>query len=231
MFLAKLRLYAKNVKFYQQFFIKEPFSLIFKKNDTVALAFSYIGYENQTKQIFCKNDTTLFIKLKEVNEIEQVVIYSTNQVNDNLNTGSHTIRIEQLKYLPSLGGEKDILKAIQMLPGIQSGNEGSNGLYIRGGNIDENLILLDGIPLYNINHIGGFVSIFNPDAINLAEIIKSGFPAKYGGRLSSVLNITMKDGNLNKFSNNFSLSPITSNFSLNGPIIKNKSSFIISVRA
>lgn len=207
------------------------FSISVEKNDTLTLAFSYIGYDSFSKTIICTSDVDLKIELTERNEIEKVVVYSSKHVQDNLKSGTHIVDVERLKLLPSLGGERDILKAIQMLPGIQSGNEGSNGLFVRGGNVDENLILLDGIPIYNVNHIGGFVSIFNPDAITSAEIIKSGFPAKYGGRLSSVLNITTKDGNQNKFSGNFSLSPITSNFSLNGPIKKQKSSFIISARA
>ncbi|MEA3450426.1 MAG: TonB-dependent receptor plug domain-containing protein, partial [Bacteroidota bacterium] len=206
------------------------FAMNVTKNDTLTIIATYIGYKPQSTKIICNKNTEITLKLTEQNDLREVTIYANKPINGTFDISSHNLSINQLKSLPSLGGEKDILKAIQLLPGIQTGNEGSNGLFIRGGNIDENLILLDGVPIYNVNHIGGFISIFNSDAIKSAKIIKGGFPAKYGGRLSSVIDISLKDGNLNKLTGNFSISPITSNISINGPIKKSKSSFIISIR-
>ncbi len=207
------------------------YSIYVPKTDTVTLTISYIGFETQEINVVALSNNEINVKLVEQNEIDDVVVYSNKTIDRSLYSNRNYLSIKQLGLLPNLGGEKDLLKAIQLLPGVQTGNEGTNNLFVRGGNADENLIILDGIPLYNVNHIGGFISIFNPDAIKSAEIIKGAFPAKYGGRLSSVLNISLKNGNLNKFSGNFSVSPITSNISINGPIKKNKSSFIISVRS
>ncbi len=202
-----------------------------KKGDTITLVVFYLGYNPEYKTLRIKQNSQINFKLIENNNLDSIIISAEKQINQTLETGTHQIHTSQIKLLPSLGCENDILKTVQLMPGIQTGNEGSNGLYVRGGNTDENLILLDDVPLYNVNHIGGFISVFNPDAINSAKIIKSGFPAKYGGRLSSVLDIRMNDGNLNKFSGNFSISPITSNFSINGPIKKDTTSFILSARA
>ena len=109
------------------------------------------------------------------------------------------IPVAQVKLIPALLGEVDVLKALQLLPGVQSGGEGSSGLYVRGGGPDQNLILLDGVPVYNVSHLFGFFSVFNADAIKNIQLTKGGFPARYGGRLSSVLEINMKAGNMKKF--------------------------------
>ena len=132
--------------------------------------------------------------------------------------------------MPSLTGEKDILRIYQLMPGIQSGREGSSSLHVRGGSPDQNLILIDDVPVYYINHLGGFVSIFDENAINKLKVIKGGFPARYGGRLSSIVDVRLKDGNMQKYSGEFSLGLIASKFSFQGPLIKNKTSFIISAR-
>ena len=126
-------------------------------------------------------------------------------------------------------GEVDVLKAIQLLPGVQS-SEGTSGFYVRGGGPDQNLILLDGVPVYNASHLGGLFSVFNPDAIKNVNLIKGGFPARYGGRLSSVLEINMKEGNTKKFKTDMTLGLISSKLTIEGPIIKNKTSFIFSAR-
>ncbi len=205
--------------------------LPFDKKDTITLLVSYLGYETKKQRIIINGNKIINFKLKANNNIDTVIISSERRINETTETGTNRIYSKQLFTLPSLGCENDIFKAIQLLPGIQRGAEGSNGIYVRGGNNDENLILIDDVSVYNINHLGGFISIFNPDAINSAKIIKSGFPAKYGGRLSSVIDIRLKDGNLNRFSGSFSISPITSNLSINGPLKKQKSSFILSLRA
>ncbi len=207
------------------------YSLNVNKNDTLIIVVSYLGYKITSKKIFSSSDIKLNFHLKQSNNIDSVVVIGEKEITNTTETGVHRIYSNQIKLLPSLCGEADMFKTIQLLPGIQAGTEGSNGLFVRGGNADENLILLDDVPLYNVNHIGGFVSVFNSDAINSAKIIKSGFPAKYGGRLSSVLDVRMKDGNMNKFSGSFSISPITSNLSVNGPLKKDKTAFILSVRA
>ncbi|MBN2663303.1 MAG: TonB-dependent receptor plug domain-containing protein [Bacteroidales bacterium] len=219
---------TKNAVFTNQFGF---YSLIVPSNDSVTITVSYIGCKTIIKTVFLSSDTELNFLMYQSNNIDSIIITAQKGITNTTETGVHQIYTNQIKLLPSLGGETDILKAIQLLPGVQSGNEGSNGFYVRGGNTDENLILLDDVPLYNVNHVGGFVSVFNSDAINSAKIIKSGFPAKYGGRLSSVLDVRMKDGNMHKISGNFNFSPISSNLSINGPLKKDKTAFMFSVRA
>lgn len=205
------------------------FSIILQKKTT--LSFSYLSYKKQHLEITALKDTLINIFLIPVNnEIDEVVIKSDRyQVSEN-EISTIYADINQIKLLPSLGGETDIVKAIQIFPGIQSGNEGTTGLYVRGGGPDQNLFLLDGVPLYNISHLFGFMSVFNADAISSIKIVKGGFPARYGGRLSSVIDVRMKDGNLNKLSGNFSLGLISAKFMLEGPVKKKKSSFLISAR-
>jgi hypothetical protein len=138
--------------------------------------------------------------------------------------------MQKVKSLPVLMGERDVLKTVQLLPGVQSGSEGSSGIYVRGGGPDQNLILLDGVPVYNVSHLFGFFSVFNPDAIKAVELIKGGFPARYGGRLSSVLDIRMKEGNMNKLSGEGSIGLVASKLTLEGPIKKGQTSFLVSAR-
>ena len=140
------------------------------------------------------------------------------------------IAVSNIKQIPVILGEVDILKAAQLLPGIQSGGEGNSGLYVRGGGPDQNLILLDEAVVYNAAHLFGFFSVFNADAIKDINIIKGGMPAEYGGRLSSVLDITMKDGNNKKYQADGGIGLLSSRLTLQGPVQKNKSSFIVSGR-
>jgi hypothetical protein len=140
------------------------------------------------------------------------------------------IPMSKVKSLPVFLGEKDILKTVQLLPGVQSGTEGSSGFYVRGGGADQNLILLDGVPVYNASHLFGFFSVFNPDAIRNVQLIKGGFPARYGGRLSSVLDIRMKEGNTKKFSGEGSIGLISSKLTFEGPLPNDRGSFLISGR-
>jgi outer membrane receptor protein involved in Fe transport len=144
--------------------------------------------------------------------------------------GKFTLPIEQIKSIPAFLGEVDLLKTIQLLPGIRNAGEGSAGLYVRGGGPDQNLILLDDAPVYNTGHLFGFFSIFNADAIKNVSLIKGGMPAQYGGRLSSVLDIAMKEGNNQKFQVDGGIGLIASRLSVQGPIKKNKASFIVSAR-
>ncbi|MGF2413317.1 MAG: TonB-dependent receptor plug domain-containing protein, partial [Ferruginibacter sp.] len=165
--------------------------------------------------------------------LSQEVVVSTKKRDANVKNaqmGKFTLPIEQIKSIPAFLGEVDLLKTIQLLPGIRNAGEGSAGLYVRGGGPDQNLILLDDAPVYNTGHLFGFFSIFNSDAIKNVSLIKGGMPAQYGGRLSSVLDIAMKEGNNQKFQVEGGIGLIASRLSVQGPIKKNKASFIVSAR-
>jgi hypothetical protein len=145
-------------------------------------------------------------------------------------TGQLVIPVEQLEYMPSLLGQSDALKGLQMLPGVQFGVEGTAGLYVRGGSPDQNLILLDEIPVYNVSHLFGFFSLFPPEALKSVELYRGGFPARYGGRLSSVIKLQTKDGNMKEWEKKISIGLVSGSLSLEGPLIKDKSSVFFSAR-
>ena len=197
--------------------------------DTVAIRISYVGHQPQTIRFLLSRDTTLNIDMNDGTELQEVVVTADEQIQETTRMGTIDVPIEQLKKMPALMGEVDVLKVLQLLPGVQSGSEGSSGLYVRGGGPDQNLILLDGVPVYNASHLFGFFSVFNADAINRVELIKGGFPARYGGRLSSVIDISMKEGNANEIKGEGSIGIVASRLTLEGPINKN-TSFIISGR-
>lgn len=200
--------------------------------DSISLAFSFIGYQTVVKKMKLNADVTLNITLSSSLELEvvEVVADQLERIEERTQMSAISLPIKQLKNLPALGGEVDVLRTLQLMPGVQSGNEGATGLYVRGGSPDQNLMLLDGVPIYNASHLFGFFSVFNADALNSIELIKGGFPARYGGRLSSVLDIRMKEGNMNEFKAQGSLGLIASKLTLEAPIIKNKMSFIVSGR-
>jgi len=205
------------------------YSIKMPKNDTIILTVSFVGYKSYQKTIILKENKELNISLSCGAEIDEVRVVAQRNIPTN-DISTHKISMEQVKSLPSLGGEKDLIKAMQLLPGVQSGNEGSSGLYVRGGSGDQNLMLLDGVPLYYVNHLGGFVSVFNPDAINSVTLIKGGFPARYGNRLSSIVDIRMNEGNMKKHTGSATIGMISSKISVEGPIKKDTASYIISVR-
>ena len=197
--------------------------------------FSYIGYKSVTKKIILDKNIDLNISLEKTIEIDEVVVVKNKskeaeKVHETSKVSTINIPIKQIESLPNIGGEVDILKAIQLLPGVQSGSEGSSGLYVRGGGPDQNLILLDGVPVYNASHLFGFISVFNSNAISNVELIKGGFPARFGGRLSSVVDIKMKEGNKKEFHGDITIGLLASRLTLEGPIIKDKTSFIVSAR-
>lgn len=203
-------------------------------NYTIAVA--YGGYENyrQTVQLDqnVKLDLILTEQKEKVSQIEEVVISAVKK-DKNLTSaqmGTETLSIKSIEKLPVLFGEKDVLKTIQLLPGIKSNGEGSSGFSVRGGATDQNLILLDEAPVYNASHLLGFFSTFNSDALKDASIIKGNSPAQYGGRLSSVMDVKMKDGNNKDYNVNGGIGLISSRLSVEGPIQKEKSSFIVSGR-
>lgn len=193
---------------------------------------SFIGYKSIPFKIELRNDTVINLSMVQTNLLKEVEISASKLYSkvEESQMSIERIPIKTIKAMPLLLGETDIIKAIQLLPGVQSGMEGSSGLYVRGGGPDQNLILLDGVPVYNVNHLFGFFSVFNPDAINNVTLIKGGFPARYGGRLSAVLDIRMKEGNVKEFKGEGSIGLIASKLTLEGPIIKDKTSFIVSGR-
>ncbi|MEM7375049.1 MAG: carboxypeptidase-like regulatory domain-containing protein [Bacteroidota bacterium] len=197
----------------------------------VSIVAAYAGYQSFVLDFELNQDSEMQFEL-EYYKTEEVEIVAEEQVRIEEQTEMSTISIpvEQIKLLPALLGEVDVIKAVQLLPGVQSGSEGTTGLYVRGGGPDQNLILLDDVPLYYVSHLGGFFSVFNADALSNVKLIKGGFPSRYGGRLSSVLDIRMKEGNMNKFVVDGTIGLVSSKLSVQGPIIPNKTSFMISAR-
>lgn len=206
------------------------FSLTLTEGE-VELVATYAGFQAYRTTFELTQDLTMNISLEEY-AVDEVVIVAENEqrIEERTEMSTVDIPIEQIKLLPALLGEVDVIKAIQLMPGVQSGNEGSSGLYVRGGGPDQNLILLDDVPLYYVSHLGGFFSVFNADALKSVKLTKGGFPARYGGRLSSVLDIRMKEGNTQEFHGSGSIGLISSKLSFEGPIIKDKTSFIVSGR-
>ena len=195
------------------------------------LTYSYVGYKPQVKHFQLNKDTTINISLSSNTELSGVEIYGDRgRISDKAEMSVVSVPIQQLKEIPALLGERDVFKVLQLLPGIRSGNEASAGLYVRGGGPDQNLVLLDDATVYNAMHLFGFFSVFNGDAIKSVELTKGGFPAENGGRLSSVIDIRLKDGNKEKFGGEASIGLLSSRLLLEGPIQKGKSSFIISGR-
>ena len=200
--------------------------------DSVNLRIGFAGFKTQyVKDIYLETDITLNFKLKDIllNEIE-IIGTIDEQVHLRSEMSTIDLSMSKVKNLPAFLGENDIMKTIQLLPGVQSGSEGTSGVYVRGGGPDQNLILLDGVPVYNASHLFGFFSVFNADAIHSTKLIKGGFPARYGGRLSSVIDIKMKEGNMKEFHGEGSIGLISSKLTLEGPIKKDKTSFLISAR-
>ncbi|MFT7612061.1 MAG: hypothetical protein ACI9J3_001010 [Parvicellaceae bacterium] len=203
--------------------------------DKVTIVFSFFGYGEIEQELEVGTFHNINLELEpKVENIDEVVITAEKSRQEKeLRSGDMSttkLQMEQIKNLPSLGGEVDIIKVIQLLPGVQGGTEGSTGMFVRGGDADQNLVLLDEATVYNIGHLFGFFSVFNADAIRDMTMIKGGFPSNYGGRLSSILDIRMKDGHDNKIHGAGGIGLLSSRITLEGPILKNKASFLISAR-
>jgi hypothetical protein len=196
------------------------------------LEFSFIGYTKTTKTINLNKDQRITIVLREDNILmEEVQIFGTATDNtESVRMSDISLNIEQINQIPQFMGEVDIIKTLQFLPGVSSATEGASGFYVRGGGPDQNLILLDEAVIYNSSHLFGFFSVFNSFAIDNVTLVKGGMPAKYGGRLSSVLDVTQRSGSKQKFNFKGSIGTISSKFLVEGPIIKDKTSFQISGR-
>ncbi len=201
---------------------------------TYKIDYNYIGYETVSREVVLDKDISLNIELGEsALMLDQDVVITGRKEDENVSSadvGKVALEVSKLKTLPAFMGEVDVLKSIQLLPGVQASGEGNAGFYVRGGGADQNLILLDDATVYNTGHLFGFFSVFNADALKNTTIIKGGMPAQYGGRLSSVLDVTMKEGNNKRFQADGGIGLIASRLTLQGPIQKNKSSFILSGR-
>ena len=200
----------------------------------VDMVFSYVGYNTGLHSFKLQKDTIINISLNENIVLDEVTVTASASNNNIGVQGTQMSAIEVpvalIKKIPTIFGENDVLKVLQLLPGVQGGVEGSAGFYVRGGGPDENLFLLDGVPVYNVNHLGGMFSVFNADAIKNVTLYKGSFPARFGGRLSSVLDIRMYDGNNKKLKGNVTLGLISSKFNLEGPLFSDKTTFNISAR-
>jgi hypothetical protein len=207
------------------------YSLSLEKGKYI-VTYSFIGYKDYEETIILDKDIKKNVNIENSVITTNEVIISAEKTQNIQSTqmGQVKLSIEKIKAIPAFLGEIDILKTIQLLPGVQSGGEGSSGFYVRGGGPDQNLILLDDATVYNASHLFGFFSVFNADAVKDINLIKGGMPAQYGGRLSSVLDITMKDGNNRKFEVDGGIGVISSRLTIQGPIKKDTSSFIVSAR-
>lgn len=198
----------------------------------VTMQVSYVGYTTHTVSFKLDGNRNMNFTMEASLTIDEVVVttHRPQDVVEDVQMSTIHIPIKEIKAIPMFMGEADVIKTIQLMPGVQSGTEGTSGIYVRGGGPDQNLFLLDGVPVYNANHLFGFFSVFNPDAISNITLTKGGFPAHYGGRLSSVVDIRLKEGNMKEFQGAASIGLIASKLTLEGPVIKDKTSFILSGR-
>jgi hypothetical protein len=197
------------------------------------ISIAYLGYETVDTVLVLNSNVTLNVSVHEkVVKLDEVIVNANSDKDKVRKTsmGIETLTMKNIASLPVLFGETDVLKVVQLMPGVQSASEGSSGFNVRGGNYDQNLILLDEAVVYNPGHIFSFVSVFNDDAINSMSLYKGTMPAEYGGRASSVLDISMKEGNSKTFSGEGSVGIIASKLTLEGPIVKDKCSYLISAR-
>jgi hypothetical protein len=200
---------------------------------TYTFRYSYVGFKPKEVTFTLTQDLKKDIKLKSAVVTTEEVVIKADRNQDQVQstqTSAISIPIEKIKNIPTIGGETDIIKVVQLMPGIKRGGEGQSQMFVRGGSGDDNLILLDEATVYNVAHLFGFFSVFNNDALKDMTVYKGGFPAQYGGRLSSVMDIRMKDGNNDKFHAVGGIGLLSSHLTVEGPIIKNKSSFLISAR-
>jgi hypothetical protein len=209
------------------------YSVTVPKSDSITLSFSFVGYERQSVQIKNAVDQQIDISLSSVNQLDEVVVSGRRQdekVSQSVQMSQIEVPISQIKKIPAFFGEKDVIRVLQLMPGVQKGTEGQTGLYVRGGGPDQNLIILDDAVVYNASHLFGFFSVFNSDALKSVELTKGGFPARYGGRLSSVVEMNMKEGSKDKLHGEGGIGLISSRLTLEGPLANKKASFLISAR-
>ncbi|UYZ64991.1 TonB-dependent receptor [Hymenobacter weizhouensis] len=195
---------------------------------------SFIGYDTQTRELNLTRDQRLNFQLvASGNQLGEVLVEGRGSLQEKLQTPQMSVErltAREAKLLPALFGEVDLLKTLQLKPGVQNGGEGTSGLFVRGGSADQNLVLLDDALVYNPSHLFGLFSVFNPDAVQSVDLYKGGFPAQYGGRLSSVVDVKMRPGNAEKLTTSGGLGLISSRLTVEGPIVKNKGAFLVSGR-
>lgn len=208
------------------------YSLTLPASDTTDIVYSYVGFRSDSVRIPLYKDADINISLKQNLQLDEVTITADRQEKQSESVKMSTIKlpVAQVKSVPSLLGERDVLKVLQLMPGVQKGSEGSSGLYVRGGGPDQNLIILDDAIVYNASHLFGFFSLFNGDALKSVELIKGGFPARYGGRLSSVLDMNMKEGNKEEWHEEGGIGLLSAHMTIEGSLKKDKSSIILSGR-
>ena len=207
------------------------FQLLLPTADSIDLVVTYVGYSPLSVRIYLGRDTVLGLSLTPSNTFSTVEVTTERNYVIPKTEGSATrLSAETIQKLPKLLGEADPIRALQVLPGVQNGAEGSSALYVRGGSPDQNLILVDDIPIYSPNHLGGFFSIIDAEAINAVTLYKGGFPARFSGRLSSIVDIRLKDGNPQKWSRTFSLGVLSTKLAVSGPLVKNKLTLAATAR-
>jgi len=202
-------------------------------SDSLELVYAFSGYKAIRRRIYLVSDTVLDIQLELLDyELEEVeIVGKAAQAKLEANQMSKvSLSMMEAKQVPTLLGEVDIIKVLQLMPGVKASSEGSTGLYVRGGGADQNLVLLDEAVVYNTGHLFGFLSVFNGDAVQGLEMYKGGFPARYGGRISSVIDVKMREGNKKKLSGSGGIGLISSRLTLEGPLKRDRSSFIVSGR-
>ncbi len=195
------------------------------------LSFSYLGYREAIRKITELKGGNIIIRMEPNLNVLKEIVVKAPPVYERTLSGTNSIPINTIKTLPSFTGEPDLLKAVTYLPGVSGGKEGQSALYVRGGSRDQNLILLDGATMYNVNHFGGFISLFNPEVLKKVDVYKGTFPARYGDRLSSVLDVRTKDGNRQYWDGNFNIGLVSSSLLLEGPVKKDKSSVLLAARS
>jgi len=209
------------------------YSLTLPAQDSVRIAYSFVGYETSSRSVRLRSNQRVDMTLTLGRDLSEVEVRGVAQekVSETAQMSAIDVPIAQIKKIPAFLGEKDVLKVLQLMPGVQKGSEGQTGIYVRGGGPGQNLIILDDAVVYNASHLFGFFSVFNGDAIKSVELIKGGFPARYGGRLSSVIELNMKDGNREKLHGEGGIGLIASRLTLEGPLTNNKKgSFLVSGR-
>jgi hypothetical protein len=209
------------------------YSLTIPKGDSISISYSFVGYETKNLKIGARLNQELVIELASFNQLQEVVVTAKRQqekVSESVQMSQIEVPISQIKKIPAFLGEKDVIRVLQLMPGVQKGTEGQTGLYVRGGGPDQNLLILDDAVVYNASHLFGFFSVFNSDALKSVELTKGGFPARYGGRLSSVIDLNMKEGAKDKLHGEGGIGLISSRLTLEGPLYRKKSSFLLSAR-
>ena len=200
--------------------------------DSLSLEFSYVGYQSIRLDLRLQQDTSFTIYLAPNLQLQEVEVVASEVIRPEETTTLSTVQLstKQINQVPTFLGEQDVLKVLQLLPGVQSGAEGQSGLQVRGGSPDQNLLLMDGIPIYNANHLFGFFSVFNGAITDEVSLVTGGFPAQYAGRLSAIVDVKTKEGDLEHWSGEAALGMISGKLLVQGPLIKNKTSILFAAR-